>query len=98
MCPHCYLLLLIATITSSWGWIKKVIKNSLYTFFPFLFILFFLFSIFIIKTDISYGHLAYSFWPEKAPLVKYYTHLYFKKIQNTKSLISEKKYNQSFTN
>jgi len=28
MCPHCYLLLLIAAITSSWGWIKKVIKNA----------------------------------------------------------------------
>ncbi len=90
--------------------IRKVIKNSLYTFFPFLLILFFLFSVFIIKRDISYGHLAYSFWPEKAPLVKYYTHLYFKKIQNTFALnkskgldqvniyISEKKLNKLLSN
>ncbi|MDB4613618.1 right-handed parallel beta-helix repeat-containing protein, partial [Candidatus Pelagibacter sp.] len=90
--------------------IKKVIKNSLYTFFPFLIILFLLFSAFIIKKDITYGHLSYSFWPKKAPLVKYYAHLYFKKIQNTfafdktKGLeqvniyISEKKLNKLLSN
>jgi hypothetical protein len=28
MCPYCFLALLVATVTSSWGWVKKVIKNA----------------------------------------------------------------------